>query len=104
MELFQEALKYGDNSANYYIGTIYGIGIKGYLEPNIDQALKYLSEVPEDFIVRAETTKGKLLFYAGRIKEAQEVLEKQLQKDLKMHRNFCKKSSKKKVRKIPQWI
>lgn len=76
LELFQEALKYGDNSANYYIGTIYGIGIKGYLEPNIDQALKYLSEVPEDFIVRAETTKGKLLFYAGRIKEAQEVLEK----------------------------
>ena len=76
LELFQEALKYGDNSANYYIGTIYGIGIKGYLEPNIDQALKYLSEVPEDFIVRTETTKGKLLFYAGRIKEAQEVLEK----------------------------
>lgn len=76
LELFQEALKFGEKSANYYIGAIYGIGIKNYLEPNIEQALQYLSAVPEDFIIRAETTKGKLLYYAGRINEAQETLEK----------------------------
>lgn len=75
-ELFQEALRFGDSSANYYIGTLYCIGIKGYLEPDMDQALKYLSEVPENYAVMAEVAKGKLFFYAGRIKEAQEVLEK----------------------------
>jgi len=76
LELFREALQWGETGAKYYIGTLYGIGIEDYLKPDLEQALQYLSAVPEDYVIRAETTKGQLLFYAGRVEEAKEVLEK----------------------------
>ena len=99
LELFQEALKYGDNSANYYIGTIYGIGIKGYLEPDMNQALQYLSEVPENYALMAEVAKGKLFFYAGRIKEAQEVLEKAAAEGSEEAQEFLKEKIQKESKK-----
>lgn len=97
LELFQEALKFGEKSANYYIGTIYGMGIKDYLKPDIEQALQYLSAVPEEFITRAETTKGELLFYVGRTQEARGVLEKAAEEGSEEALEFLKENLQKEV-------
>ena len=56
--LLKEASENGFREANRLLGSLYGYGVEGYLEVNIDLAMKYLSDVPESDEVDAWYAKG----------------------------------------------
>ncbi len=61
-KLFTEDSKNGNKRSNYYLGLFYWKGIPGFLEPDIQTAIKYLSD-PDESNKRAATYYLGMLYY-----------------------------------------
>jgi len=73
---YQKSSDAGDMEAAYNLGKIYGFGINGVIDQNVELAFEYLDKATEQYSEDVWYTKGIILLNENRVPEARELLIK----------------------------